>query len=132
MNIKTWFDQLKFKYSPTIPSIDYNSFESRRNWILFMAKRTGRYPVREIYNTMEGRISKMSINNDLKALEDEKLIKRERDNTNKSFVIPLFEDSGEAPLNDQEKRRQTMLNIGLPSLCLSLLVILIIIHATGL
>ena len=131
--MKAWLEQIKLKYSPTIPNIDYNDHESRRNWILYMAKKTNKFPVREIYDTISPHVSKMTINNDLKSLEDEKLIKREKDKkTGKSYVIPLFEDSGESTLNTQQKNRKIILDWGLPVLCIVLIGILITIQYLGL
>lgn len=119
----------KFKYSPTIPNLNIHDYESRRNWVLFMAKKTGKFPVREILDRMTPQVSHVTVNNDLKALEEEGLIRRERDKLRqKSFVFPLFEDSGEAPLSKEEQQKQFYLKWGLPSLSFVLLLTLVLIH----
>ena len=122
---------VKYKYSPMIPTIDYGNFESRRNWILFMAKKTGRLPVREVIDTMTPHVSKMTVNNDFKALEEEGLIRREKDKMSRSFVIPMFEDSGEAIISTQRKKKILLVQYGLPLLTCVLFVILLTIHITG-
>ena len=127
--ISKFLKLIKFKYSPLIPDVDFTSVESRRNWILFMAQKTGRLPVREVYDKMIPNVNQVTVNNDFKALEEKKLIRREREKGKHSFVIPLFEDSGEAPARPHEKRKQLILNIGLPALSLILMAILIIIQA---
>lgn len=129
--IKQRIKQFKYKYSPTIPTIDYTDKQSRQNWILYMSRKDGKYPVREIYNFMDGHISNMTINTDLQNLEKEGLIRRERDKNNKSFVIPLFGEKEYTVLNDQQKRTQMVLNLGLPSLCVLLFSLLVTIHVVG-
>ena len=114
MDWKKLLDEIKYKYSPTIPSVDATNKDSRRNWILLMAQKTERFPVRQIYDKCIPTVTKMTVNTDLKSLEEQGLIKREKDNKNKSYVIPLFEDSGEAPVPVYEKRKKLILNIGLP------------------
>lgn len=119
----------KFKYSPAIPSLDIHNHESRRNWILFMAKKTGKFPVREILDRMTPQISPVTVNNDLQALEEEGLIRREKDKKKqRSYVFPLFEDSGEARISKEEKQKQFLLQWGLPFLSCILFLILILIH----
>ena len=130
--IKKLLLQFKYKYSPTIPDLDFNNFESRRNWILFMAHRTGRFPVREILDKFVPHVSKMTVNTDLKRLEEAGLIRREKDHGQRSFVIPLFEDSGEEVKNAFEQRKEFWLNFGLPTLTVILFVILFSIHSSGL
>lgn len=122
--LKRFLDQIKYKYSPTIPDVDYKNYESRRNWILFMAHRTGRLPVREIYDKMMPHVSKMTISVDLNKLEEAGLIRRERLKHRHSFVIPLFEDSGIKEKNEIEKRKDLWLNYGLPLLNIILLIVL--------
>jgi hypothetical protein len=128
-----WFLKLiktiKFKYSPLIPDVDFTSVESRRNWILFMAQKTGRFPVREVYDKMIPNVNQVTVNNDFKALEEQGLIRREREKGKHSFVVPLFEDSGEAPARPHEKRKQMLLDWGLPVLASLLFVLLVIIQA---
>lgn len=119
----------KFKYSPTIPGLNVHDHESRRNWILFMVKRTGKFPVREILDRMTPQISKVTVNNDLKALEEEGLIRREKDKLKqRSYVYPLFEDSGEAPLSKEEQQKQFFLKWGLPFVSCALFLMLILVH----
>ena len=119
----------KFKYSPTIPSLDVHNHESRRNWILFMAKKTGKFPVREILDRMTPQVSKITVNNDMRALEEAGVIRREKDKVKqRSFVIPLFEDSGEAPISKEEQQKQFYLKWGLPFISCVLFLILILIH----
>lgn len=130
--IKKLLLKFKYKYSPTIPDLNFNDFESRRNWILFMAHRTGRFPVREILDKFVPHISKMSVNTDLKRLEEAGLIRREKDRGQRSFVIPLFKDSGEEEKNAFEQRKEFWLNFGLPTLTVILFVILFAIHSSGL
>ncbi len=132
MKLKTILEQFKYKYSPTIPGLDYNDHESRRNWILFMAHRTGRFPVRELYDKFSPHVSKMTANNDMKRLEEAGLIKREKEHGQKSFIIPLFEDSGTNDGTAFEQRKEFWLTIGLPSSTVILLVILFAIHTAGL
>ena len=97
--VKKFLDKIKYKYSPTIPGLDYNDKESRKNWILYMSHKTGKMPVKEIYDKISPHVSKQTINNDLQTLEEEKLIKRYRENAGTkqqaSYVIPLFDDAGE-------------------------------------
>lgn len=119
----------KFKYSPTIPNLNVHNHESRRNWILFMAKRTGQFPVREILDRMTPQVSHVTVNNDLKALEAEGLIRREKDKLKqRSYVYPLFEDSGEASLSKEEQQKQFFLKWGLPFLSVALFLVLILVH----
>jgi hypothetical protein len=117
-------NSIKYKYSPLIPDIDYKNAESRRKWILFMARKTGRLPVKEVYDKMLSHITKMTINNDLQYLEGQKLIRREKDKGKHSFIIPLFQDPEHIP-PPIEIRRQLILGIGLPTLSGILLIILI-------
>lgn len=129
--IKTILLKIKYKYSPTIPDLDFNDFESRRNWILFMAHRTGRFPVREILNKFVPHVSRVSVNTDLRRLEKDGLIRREKDRGQKSYVIPLFEDSGEYVKNELERRKDYWLNFGLPTLTVFLTIVLFAIHTAG-
>lgn len=120
----------KFKYSPTIPGLNVHDHESRRNWILFMAKKTGKFPVREILDRMTPQISKVTVNNDLQALEEEGLIRREKDKLKqRSYVYPLFDDSGEAPLSREEQQKQFFLKWGLPFLSFALFLVLVLVHS---
>ena len=130
--IKKILEQFKFKYSPAIPGLDYNDHKSRQNWILFMAHRTGRFPVRELYDKFIPHVSRMTTNNDLKKLEETGLIKREKEHGQKSFIIPLFEDSGTSDGSAFEQRKEFWLTIGLPSSTVILLVILFAVHTAGL
>ena len=128
--IKKLILNFKYKYSPTIPDLDFNDFESRRNWILFMAHRTGRFPVREVYDKFVPHVTRQSANTDLKRLEEAGLIKREKDHGQKSYVIPLFDDAGEEVKNAFEQRKEFWLNFGLPILTVFLLIVLFAIHAS--
>ena len=105
--------------------------ESRRNWILYMAHRLGKIPVKEIYNKLTPHVSRVTVNNDFLALEEQGLIKRERENpgnrNSTSYVIPLFDDSGEEEPSEIQERKEFYLNFGLPILNAVLIVILIVI-----
>lgn len=131
MKLKHIIQQFKYKYSPIIPGVDFNSFESRRNWILFMAHRTGRFPVREVYDKFTPHVSKVTANNDFQALEEAGLIRREKENQQQSFIIPLFDDSGVEEKNAFEQRKEFWLNFGLPIINIIFLVILFAIHSSG-
>ena len=134
--MKRFLDKLKYKYSPTIPDVDYNDAESRRNWILYMAHKTGKMPVREVWDKLYPQVSKVTINYDFKHLEKAGLIKRAKENVGtkksgtqqQSFVIPLFEDSGEEKVNEYQKRKEYWLNFGLPVVNIILLVLLFAVH----
>lgn len=132
MKLKTLIEQFKYKYSPTIPGLDYNDNKSRQNWILFMAQRTGRFPVRELYDKFIPHVSRQTANNDMKALEENGLIRREKVHGQKSFIIPLFEDSGTSDGTAFEQRKEFWLTIGLPCSTAILLIILFAVHAAGL
>lgn len=124
--LKIFLNKLKYKYSPTIPGLDCSDKESRKNWILYMAHRTGRMPVREIYDKMT--VSRMTTNKDFLELEKEKLIERITENPGTkqktSYVVPLFDDSGEEEPNEIKKRRDFWLNFGLPLLNVVLVIVL--------
>lgn len=126
--VKKFLDKMKYKYSPTIPGLDYRDKESRKNWILYMAHKTGKMPVKEIYDKMCPNVSKQTINNDFQDLEKENLIKRIKENSGTkqqaSYVVPLFDDSGEEEPGEVEKRKEFWLNFGLPILNVVLIVIL--------
>lgn len=126
--IKKFLDRMKYKYSPTIPGLDYLNKESRKNWILYMAHKTGKMPVREIYDRIVPHVSKMTVNTDFQELEKEHLIKRIKENhgtkQQASYVLPLFDDSGEKEPSESEKRRDFLLNFGLPTINIVLIVIL--------
>ncbi len=126
--VKKFLDKLKYKYSPVIPGLDYSNKESRKNWILYMAHKTGKMPVREIIDKFTPHVSKQTINIDFQDLEKEKLIKRVKENAGTkqqaSYVLPLFDDSGEEEPTDIERRRDYWFNFGLPILNVVLIVIL--------
>lgn len=128
MNFQQLKTFIKYKLNPMDPNVDAQDYESRRNWILYMAHRDGKYSVRMVYEKFEGLVSKVTLNSDFQALEKDGLIKREKDRkTGKSYVVPLFQDSGEAPAKKEEIRRQMLLNRGLPLLSLILITILTLI-----
>ena len=94
-----------------------------------MAKKTGKFPIREILDRMTPQVSHVTVNNDLKALETEGLIRREKDKLKqRSYVYPLFEDSGEALLSKEEQQKQFFLKWGLPLVSCILFLLLILIH----
>ena len=128
--IKRFIYNVKFKYSPTIPDLDFHDQDSRRNWILFMANKTGRFPVKEIQDKFQPHVTIMTANNDMKYLESQNLIKREKDKKNRSYVIPLFEDSGEAEPTVYEQRREFWLNYGLPAIAIFLFIVLLFLNKT--
>ena len=127
MNWKKKFDNFKFKYLTMDPSVDPKNKNSRRDWILFMANKTERFPVRQVYDRLIPGVTKMTVNTDFQYLEEQGLIKREKDSDGKSYVIPLFTDSGEAPEPEHIRYKRYFLNIGLPTISLILLGILIVI-----
>lgn len=132
IKLKTLIDKFKFKYSPTIPGLDFNDHKSRRDWILFMAQRTGRFPVRELYDKFLPHVSRVTTNKDVVYLEEKGLVKREKEHGQKSFIVPLFEDSGTDDGTAFEQRKEFWLNIGLPSSTVILLVFLLAVHIAGL
>lgn len=106
-----------FKYKFNFRELDVNpqDYESRRNWILYVANRDKKYPVSEINAKFEGLVSKVTINKDFQKLEEEGLIRREKDRaTGKSYVIPEFQDSGVSEGTRLEQRKQFLLSWGLP------------------
>lgn len=125
--IKQLINQFRFRYSPSIPAVDANNIDSRKNWILYMAQRSGKFPVSEVYEKMENQVSDVTINKDLKSLEEKNLIKRVKEQ-NKTYIYPLFEDSGIEKTTPIQKRREIWLNYGLPIVVFLLFVILISIH----
>lgn len=127
MNWKKKLDDFKFKYLTMDPSVDTNNKNSRRDWILFMANKTEKYPVRQVYDRFIPGVTRMTVNTDFLYLEKHGLIKREKDSDNKSYVIPLFKDSGEAPDPAHVRYKRLFLDIGLPLLSVILLIILIVI-----
>lgn len=116
---------LKFKLNPKDPEVNPQNIDSRRNWILYMTNRDGRYPVSEVNDKFEGLVSKVTINKDFQKLEEDGLIKREKDrSTGKSYLVPLFKDSGIAEGTKAEQRRTFALKWGLPIVAITLMVIL--------
>lgn len=116
---------LQYKLNPKDPDVDAQIAESRRNWILYMANRDGRYPVSEVNEKFSGLVSKVTINKDFQKLEEEGLIKREKDrSTGKSYLVPLFKDSGIAEGTKSEQRRSFALKWGLPIVSMVLALIL--------
>ena len=79
MNWKKSFDDFKIKYLTMDPSVDPKNKNSRRDWILFMANKTERFPVRQVYNRLIPAVTKMTVNTDLKYLEEQGLIRREKE-----------------------------------------------------
>lgn len=127
MNWKKKFDDFKFKFLTMDPSVDTNNKNSRRDWILFMANKTEKFPVRQVYDRFIPGVTKMTVNSDFQYLEKEGLIKREKDSDNKSYVIPLFTDSGEAPDPMHVVYKRRFMDIGLPLVAVCLFGILIIV-----
>ena len=127
MNWKKKFDDFKFKYLTMDPSVNPKIMTSRRDWVLFMANKTERFPVRQVYDRFLSSVSKATINDDFRYLEREGLIRREKDSDNKSYIIPLFKDSGEAPEPAHVRYKRLFLDIGLPVASVILLGILIVI-----
>jgi len=128
MSIKKILIDFKLNYLTMDPGVDPKNKDSRRDWILFMSNKTSSYPVRKVYDRLIPAVTKMTVNTDLKYLEEQGLIKREKHSDGTSHIIPLFEDSGEAvePIHIRYKRHA--LNIGLPILCLTLLTIFVILQ----
>lgn len=126
--IKKYWTRYNYRWSPLIPSANFKNTEERRNWILYMVRRSGRYPVSELESKIIPNVSSVTLYNDFKVLEEQKLIRREKDKTNKSFILPMFDDSGEAVLSKDQQRREFILNFGLPLTSLFLLIILIGLH----
>lgn len=118
----------RFKYLTMDPSVDPKNKQSRQDWILFMANKTKKFPVRQVYNRLIPTVSKMTVNTDLKTLEEQGLIKREKESDGTSHIIPLFKDSGEAPEPKHIKYKRIFLDIGLPILALTMLLIFVIIQ----
>ena len=127
MNWKKKFADFKFKYLTMDPSVDPTNKNSRRDWVLFMANKTNRFPVRQVYDRLIPGVTKMTVNTDFRYLEDQGLIKREKDSEGRSYVIPLFEDSGEAPEPKHVKYKRIFLDIGLPIVSFVLFGILIMV-----
>lgn len=128
MSIMKQFTDFRFKYLTMDPSVDPKNKNSRRDWILFMANKTERFPVRQIYDRLIPAVTKMTVNTDLRYLEDEGLIRREKESDGTSHVVPLFDDSGEAPEPKHVKYKRIFLDIGLPILALTLLIIFVMIQ----
>lgn len=128
MSIKKQLTDFRFKYFTMDPSVDPKNKNSRRDWILFMANKTERFPVRQIYDRLIPAVTKMTVNTDLRYLEDEGLIRREKESDGTSHVVPLFDDSGEAPEPKHVKYKRIFLDIGLPILALTLLIIFVMIQ----
>jgi len=128
MNWKKTLDDFKIKYLTMDPSVDPKSKESRQNWILFMSNKTERFPVRQVYNRLIPAVTKMTINTDLKYLEEQGLIRREKESDGTSHIVPLFKDSGEAPEPKHVKYKRIILDIGLPIVALTLFVIFVMIQ----
>ena len=129
INWKKLLDEFKYKYSPAITSVNPGNKDSRRNWILFMAQKTGRFPVRQVYNKLIPSVSKMTVNTDFLFLEKQGLIRREKDSDQLSYVIPIFKDSGEKPKSSFEKKKQLILDIGLPAITILLFAVFLWINA---
>jgi len=125
MNWRKKLDDFKFKYFTMDPSVDPKSKNSRRDWILFMANKTERFPVRQVYDRLIPGVTKMTVNSDFLYLEGEGLIKREKDSDQRSYVIPLFTDSGEAPEPAHVRYKRLFLDLGLPLVSVVLFGILI-------
>ena len=81
--IKKYWIRYNYRWSPLIPSANFKNTEERRNWILYMVRRSGRYPVSEFESKIIPNVSSVTLYNDFKILEEQKLIRRERDKTNK-------------------------------------------------
>ena len=92
-----------------------------------MANKTERFPVRKVYDRFEASVTKMTINTDFRELEERGLIKREKETDGRSFIVPLFEDSGEAPEPKRERYKRLAFDIGLPLVAVVLLSVLIMI-----
>lgn len=107
------------------PSVDPKNKDSRRNWVLFMANKTQRFPVRQVYDRLIPSVTKMTVNTDLKFLEEQGLIRREKEADGTSHIVPLFEDSGEAPEPKHVKIKRISKDILLPIIALTLLGVLV-------
>lgn len=127
MSIKKQLTDFRFKYLTMDPSVDPKNKNSRRDWILFMANKTERFPVRQVYDRLIPAVTKMTVNTDLRYLEDEGLIRREKESDGTSHIVPLFKDSGEAPEPKHVKYKRIAFDIGLPILALTLLIIFVMI-----
>jgi len=128
MSWKKTIEDFKIKYLTMDPSVDPKNKDSRRNWVLFMANKTERFPVRQVYDRLIPSVTKMTVNTDLKYLEEQGLIRREKEGDGTSHIVPLFADSGEAPEPKHIKYKRIFLDIGLPILALTLLVVFVIIQ----
>ena len=124
---KTW-SEFRLNYLIMEPGVNPKNKESRQNWILFMANKTNRYPVRKVYDRFLSSVTKMTINNDFRELEEKGLIKREKDSDKFSFVVPLFEDSGEAVEPKHIRYRNIALDIGLPILTVGLFIVFVMVQ----
>jgi len=127
MSFNKIIDDIKIKYLTMDPSVDPKNKESRRNWILFMANKTQRFPVRQVYDRLIPSVTKMTVNTDMKYLEDQGLIRREKESDGTSHIVPLFDDSGEAPEPKHVIYKRWAKNVILPLIALTLLVVFVII-----
>lgn len=128
MNWKKSIEEFKVKYLTMDPSVNPKNKKSRQDWILFMANKTERFPVRQVYNRLIPGVTKMTVNTDLQTLEERGLIRREKESNGTSHIIPLFVDSGEAPEPSHVKYKRIAFDIGLPILALTLLVVFVMIQ----
>ena len=126
MDWKNKWNEFKLDYLTIDPGVNIKNKDSRQNWILFMANKTERYPVRKVYDRFIPTVTKMTVNTDFRELEDQGLIKREKESDKRSYIVPLFEDSGEAPEPVNIRRKRLALNYGLPILAAILLVLFIL------
>jgi len=127
MEWKKTIAEFKLNYLTMEPGVNPNNKASRKDWVLFMANKTERYPVRKVYDRFLSSVTKMTINTDFRELEELGLIKREKDSDNRSYIIPLFEDSGEAIEPRHIRYKKLAFDIGLPVLSCVLFAVLIIV-----
>ena len=127
MTFLKWWKNFKLNYLSMDPGVNIKNKESRQNWILFMANKTERYPVRKVYERFIPTVTKMTVNTDFRDLEEKGLIKREKESDGTSHIVPLFQDSGEAPEPKHIRYQKLALDIGLPCLVVILIVIYIAI-----
>mgnify|MGYP003641852318 CR=1 FL=1 len=122
---KKWVE-FSLSYLIIDPGVNTKNKKSRQNWILFMANKTGKYPVRKINERFLSSISIATLNTDFQELEGEGLIKRTKEGRF-AFVVPLFEDSGEIIETKKIQYRNMALNFGLPLITILLIFVFIMI-----
>lgn len=126
---KSAWKKFRHRWSPTIPELDPTNRASRQEWILFMARHNGEFPMTELNSVLMEHVSRVTANKDVQELEKQGLVKRTRDSEGRAYVVPITQQW--TPPDPARGRRNFLWNTILPAVVVALLLALIVILLKG-